>query len=143
MGLATPNAYIGLSMVAEEISHWLYNKHYQRVHGVGSEPQPWMVEMIGALDKYTVLSRFFGTRADDADSEIFRGYEGARQGDSHHLGHAMAVRVKEHLNSLEIDEANGLERDLYDADETRMTRILLDSMQIRFQNAPTKTGRWY
>lgn len=47
----------GFLIVAEEVSHLLYKDQYYKRHG--AEPPDWMVEMVGAMDKYNLLQQMY------------------------------------------------------------------------------------
>lgn len=126
----------GFLIVAEEISHFLYKSQYFQRHGV--EPPEWMIEMIGALDKYTLLQKKYIDRygrpmnpQQDQTSRrmIFTALDSPPGAPPEHgIGHSYAYNVVGTLNRLSStgkqNEASALFNQLYTGNESTVKQML-------------------
>lgn len=126
----------GFLIVAEEVSHLLYKSQYYQKYGV--EPPEWMVEMVGALDKYNLLQKMYLNRHgrtmnsqenQSAKGMIFTALD-APPGASpeHGIGHNAAERLVNQLNGLvstgRQNEATALFTQIYTGNETTVSQIV-------------------
>lgn len=98
----------GFLIVAEEVSHLLYKDQYYKRHRV--EPPNWLVEMVGAMDKYNLLQQMYAQRhgrvMDPQEEQRARGMiftaldspSGAPP--EHGIGHTYAYNMVNHFNRL-------------------------------------------
>lgn len=126
---------LGYSIVAEEVSHFLYKDAYFAKYG--KEPPEWMVEMTGALDKYNLFQRMSLLRsgrpmnageAQEADKIIYTALHYSGAPEDHTKGHSEAKRVAQKLNNLANAGtphlANSLFDQIYNSDEHTVKQIL-------------------
>lgn len=98
----------GFLIVAEEVSHLLYKDQYYKRHG--AEPPDWLVEMVGAMDKYNLLQQMYiqrHGRVMNAQEEqrargmIFTALDSPPGAPPEHgIGHSYAYNMVNHLNKL-------------------------------------------
>lgn len=98
----------GILIVAEEVSHLLYKDQYYKRHGV--EPPDWLVEMVGAMDKYNLLQQMYLQRhgrvmnvqeEQRARGMIFTALDSPPGAPPEHgIGHTYAYNMVNHLNRL-------------------------------------------
>lgn len=118
----------GFLIVAEEVSHLLYKDQYYKRHGV--EPPDWLVEMVGAMDKYNLLQQMYTQRhgrvmniqeEQKARGMIFTALDSPPGAPPEHgIGHTYAYNMINHLNRLvstgKQQEATNLFSNIYTAD---------------------------
>lgn len=126
----------GFLIVAEEVSHLLYKDQYYKKHG--AEPPDWLVEMVGAMDKYNLLQQMYIQRhgrvmnqqeEQGARSMIFTALDSPPGAPPEHgIGHTYAYNMVNHLNRLittgRQQEATALFSHIYTADARTVTSVL-------------------
>lgn len=126
----------GFLIVAEEISHFLYKSQYYQRYGV--EPPEWMVEMVGALDKYDLLQKKYIDRygrsmtaqeQQRANSMIFTALDSPPGAPPEHgIGHTFAYNIVNKLNTLTSagkgQEADALFNQVYTSNEASVRQLM-------------------
>ena len=129
----------GFLIVGEEVSHLLYKDQYYKRHG--TEPPDWVVEMVGAMDKYNLLQQMYVQRhgrvmnpqeEQRARGMIFTALDSPPGAPPEHgIGHTYAYNMVNHLNRLvstgRQQEATNTFTHIYTADARAVMPTLLSA----------------